>query len=69
MCHMVADTIDELHAMANAIGMRREWFQTSRSGIPHYDVPLFRRHKAIEFGAISVSNREMAKIIIRMKSE
>jgi len=27
MCHMVADTLNELHLMADKIGMERRWFQ------------------------------------------
>lgn len=26
-CHMMADTLDELHAMAVKIGLKRAWFQ------------------------------------------
>ena len=26
MCHLIADTLPELHEMAFKIGMKREWF-------------------------------------------
>ncbi len=41
MCHMVADSVDELHEMADAIGVNRRWFQ-SEASYPHYDVCLSR---------------------------
>ena len=54
-CHMMADTLDELHTMAEAIGMKREWFQHKGPGsLPHYDVCLTRRKRAIELGAIEL---------------
>ena len=49
-CHMWADTEAELHRMARAIGLKREWFQ-DQSIIPHYDLIPRRRTKAIELGA------------------
>ena len=33
MCHMVADTDEELHAMAAKIGVQRKWHQ--KAGTPH----------------------------------
>jgi hypothetical protein len=36
MSHMLADTEDELHAMAEKVGLRRAWFQSHRT--PHYDL-------------------------------
>lgn len=59
MCHMIADTLPELHDMAKKIGMKKEWFQKDAS-FPHYDVPLFRKKKALELGAIEVNRREIA---------
>ncbi|API58294.1 hypothetical protein BSL82_02380 [Tardibacter chloracetimidivorans] len=56
MCHMFADTADELHAMAARIGMRRSWYQPF--SFPHYDVCLTRRGKAIEHGALVVDRRQ-----------
>lgn len=52
--HMQADSVDELHAFAARIGLKREWFQ-SRPGRPdrdHYDLTRSRRDEAILLGAI-----------------
>ena len=67
MCHMVADTPEELHAMAERIGMRREWFQADAS-TPHYDVSRTRRTAAITAGAIEVDRRGMVAIIRRLRA-
>jgi Protein of unknown function (DUF4031) len=62
MCHMIADTEDELHAMAERIGLRREWYQGDAS-TPHYDVSLSRRALAVRHGAIVCERREFVRII------
>lgn len=63
-CHMYADSLDELHRMAEAIGMRRAWFQ-DREGLPHYDLVPARRMRAIAFGAIEHSRAEMVAFMRR----
>lgn len=60
-CHMLADTLEELHAMARQIGMRRSWFQEKSS--PHYDLTVGQRAKAVELGAVEVTNRKMVEHI------
>lgn len=45
-CHMIADTEDELHALARRIGLKRAWFQAD-----HYDLVPGRRAAAIAAGA------------------
>lgn len=67
-CHMMADTLAELHAMAAAIGMRREWFQYKGAGsLPHYDVCLTRRKLAIELGAVElpIADRHRWREVVR----
>jgi len=34
--HLVADTLDELHAAAQRLGLKRAWFQGGN--MPHYDL-------------------------------
>jgi len=55
-CHLFADSIEELHAFASRIGLRRSWFQNS-SKLPHYDLTRARRIRAVKNGAIEVSNK------------
>jgi Protein of unknown function (DUF4031) len=57
-CHMYADTLDELHAMADAIAMKRSWFQDDKR-LPHYDLNVSRRIAAVKHGAIETTLRQM----------
>ncbi|NUS60657.1 MAG: DUF4031 domain-containing protein [Lysobacter sp.] len=52
--HLMADTLDELHAMADAIGLPRRAFQDKTSGA-HYDVDADLRVAALALGAVALS--------------
>lgn len=60
-CHLIADTIDELHRMAIAIGLKRAWFQ--KGTIPHYDLTTSKRRLAIIHGAFGISDAELVRRI------
>lgn len=68
MCHMIADTLEELHEMARKIGMKKEWFQDDIDH-PHYDLSLSRRALAVQYGAIEVSSRELIQIIREQRKD
>lgn len=68
MCHMIADTLDELHKMADAIGMKRSWFQAHAS-FPHYDVALGRRAAAVRLGAVEITRQECAALMKRLRQD
>jgi len=55
-CHLLADSIDELHEFAARLGLRRSWFQGS-SRFPHYDLTVNKRLLAIRLGAQAVDAR------------
>lgn len=65
MSHMLADTPEELHEMADAIGVSRKWFQPLSS--PHYDICQRKRQLAIEAGALVVGRREVVEIVRRIR--
>jgi len=50
-CHLTADTVDELHAFAARLGLKRAWFQ-DHSRHPHYDLTPGKRAQAVRMGAI-----------------
>lgn len=53
MCHMWADTDEELHAFAEKIGLKREWFQQPpAANWKHYDISMTKRVQAVQAGAI-----------------
>lgn len=53
-CHMWADTEEELHAMAQRIGMRRSWYQ-EHGMLGHYDLVESKRAIAVKEGDIEMS--------------
>ncbi len=61
MSHMLADTLEELHAMADAIGLSRKHFQELKT--PHYDICQAKRHLAVQAGAIEADRKMMVRII------
>ncbi len=68
-CHLFTDSVDleELHAFAERLGMKRAWFQPHRIA-PHYDLTKSRRDAAITFGAIALRRRE-ASLVWQVRRE
>lgn len=61
MSHMLADSLEELHAMADRIGLRRAWFQPLST--PHYDVSLQKRALAVAAGAVEIDRHQVVALI------
>lgn len=51
MCHMVADTAEELLAMADKIGVDRKWIQDAGDPHEHFDIAMSKRALAVQYGA------------------
>lgn len=68
-CHMMTDqdSLDELHAMAARIGLKRSWFQVKSS--PHYDLRPRQRSKAIALGVQPVSAKKLVELCVIAKRE
>jgi hypothetical protein len=65
MCHMVADTEEELDEMAKKIGLRLAWKQGNEErkkgtvgALVHYDIAESKRRLAISNGAIALDTLE-----------
>jgi hypothetical protein len=59
MCHMIADSREELDAMANRIGVARRWIQKANTPLEHYDICQAKRRLAVAAGAIEISKRTL----------
>lgn len=68
MSHMVADTTEELIAMADTIGINQNWIQYKNTYREHFDICDTKRQAAINQGAIPVSTRKIAQIIRERKN-
>ena len=62
MSHMWSPDTEELHRMADTIGLQRKWYQ-AKASTPHYDVSMSLRGNAIKAGAVDVSMEQMARMI------
>lgn len=69
MCHMIADTPAELHAMADTIGVARRWFQVPpRASFWHYDISMSRRRLAVLAGAVECDRSTFVTNLRRIRS-
>lgn len=67
MCHMIADTDDELHAMADQIGVARRWWQAPPAHDSHYDIALSKRAIAVAAGALEITWRQAGAMNMRRR--
>ena len=54
--HWIETTLEELHAMADRIGVQSKWFQ-NKTRYPHYDICKSKRALAVAAGAQQVSSK------------
>lgn len=68
MCHMIADSDEELHAMAATIGVARRWWQSpEKTSGSHYDIALSKKALAMINGAVEITWRQTAMMNRRRK--
>jgi Protein of unknown function (DUF4031) len=65
MCHMIADSTEELLAMADRVGVPRKWIQSPGTYREHFDVALTARAKALAAGAVEMTWRDLAARVAR----
>lgn len=68
-CHLVADSLEELHAFAKKIKMPIAWFQKRLGGMPHYDLTEGKRKEAVKAGAIQINDAQLVDMICKAKAE
>jgi hypothetical protein len=68
MCHMMADTTEELLAMVDTIGVRRQWIQNAGTYREHFDISRHKKRLALANGAQQVTGRQYAEILWRKRS-
>jgi len=59
MCHMIADSDEELRAMVDKIGVSQRWHQGD-----HFDICLSKKALAIENGAVEVNRRQLGMMML-----
>lgn len=69
MCHMIADTKEELLEMADKIGVNKKWIQAEDTYHMHFDVCLKMKAKALTLGAIEVSNMELGRMLVHKREK
>ena len=63
MCHMLADSTEELLDMADRIGVARKWLQGAGSHREHFDICKTKRALAVKAGAVELDRRGLYALI------
>ena len=65
MCHMMADSTEELLEMADKIGVQRKWLQSKGTPREHFDICQSKKSKALKLGAEEVNWRKIGELCSR----
>ena len=67
-CHLLADSVDELHRFARELGLHRTSYQGPPKGsTPHYDLTSFERRRAIAHGATICDRAGIVMVARRLR--
>lgn len=70
MCHMWADSLDELLAMADRIGVARKWLQEPpKASWVHFDISLGKKAAALKAGARLTDRFGPVDYVARLKGD
>lgn len=69
MCHMMADTTQELLDMVDKIGVQRKWIQDKGTSREHFDIALSKKKLALQHGAIEVGRKEIVELMYKKAQE
>jgi hypothetical protein len=61
-CHLLADSRDEIHAMADLLDVPRRFFQ-DHPWRWHYDLPSHLREEAVRFGAEQLTMHQVGALL------
>ena len=67
MSHMMADSTEELLAMATKIDLHHRWLQKAGTYKEHFDVSKSYRKDALANGAIAVSTHDLLEKMLAKK--
>jgi hypothetical protein len=61
MCHMIADSTEELLEMVDKIGVQRKWLQHAGTHREHFDISQSKRALAVAHGAVALSIMDLGR--------
>ena len=67
MCHMIADSTEELLRMVDSIGVQRKWIQKAGTYKEHFDIAKSKRRLAVSAGAIECSRQDLVRRMHRRR--
>lgn len=65
MCHMIADSTEELISMAKAVGVNPKWIQYAGTYNEHFDICLSMKAKALKLGAKEIPMMELGRMLAK----
>ncbi len=69
MCHMLADSTEELQQMAHDIGVSKVHIQKAGTPREHFDVCLTMKRKALRLGAQQITARQVVTLMQKKRRQ